>query len=154
SPTVLSSFGSRLRLSGADATDLFERALLAHPRDFWLHLQAAMFAKEPGIGVGLALAALAVRPDSVVAYGILAYDLWERGDRPAALVAANRVIDINPNYSVGHYVRGLALRDKKDWKDAIAAFQKAADLDTGFAWPCWNLGDVFRLQGNGSAAAD
>src|SRR5262249_28614978 len=55
---------------------------------------------------------------------------------------------------MGHYCRGLALRDEKDLPGAVAAFQRAADLDPGFAWPCWNLGDVFRLQGNGAAAAD
>jgi prepilin-type processing-associated H-X9-DG protein len=76
------------------------------------------------------------------------------GDRPAALVAANRVLDINPHYAMGHYVRGVCLRDTKDLQGAIASFQRAADLDPGFVLACWNLGDVFRLQGNGAAAAD
>src|SRR5262249_20796882 len=49
---------------------------------------------------------------------------------------------------------GLALRDNKDLPEAVAAFQKAAELDPGLAWPCWTLGDVFRLQGDGAAAAD
>jgi hypothetical protein len=43
SPTVLAPLGALLRLNGADPTALFERALLDHPQDFWLHLHAAMF---------------------------------------------------------------------------------------------------------------
>jgi tetratricopeptide (TPR) repeat protein len=134
---------------------LFERALFDHPRDFWLHLNAAILTREPGIKIGLAVAARAIRPRSAVAYIILAFSLAERGDWPEAVVAADRAIEINPDYSTAYYLRGrLALRDKKDLPRAAAAFQRAIDLDPGSGASWWSLGEVFRLQGNGAAAAD
>jgi serine/threonine-protein kinase len=41
SPTVLASLGWLLMNNLQDSTALFERALLGHPRDFWLHLHAS-----------------------------------------------------------------------------------------------------------------
>src|SRR5262249_3616682 len=149
SPTVLASLGGLLSLNGADPTALFEQALLDHPRDFWLLLHAASYIREPGIRVGVCLAALAVRPRSAPAYGGLSYSLRERGDLPGALSAANRQIEIKPNYSAGYINLGFALRDKKDLPGAVAALKRAADFDPGDAFPCWHLGDVFLLQGDG-----
>jgi serine/threonine-protein kinase len=154
SPTVLVSLGRLLRLNGVDPTTLYERALLDHPRDFWLHLHATMFADEPGPTVGLAHAALAIRPQSAVAYTYLAVYLRERGDLSGAVIAANRALAINPNFAIAHNFLGLALRDKRDLAGAVAALQTAAALDPDYGFACWNLGDVLRLQGNGAAAAD
>src|SRR5262249_33051856 len=91
-PVVLASLGYWLNANEADPTALFERALLAHPRDFWLHLHAAMWGLDLGGKVGLALAALAVRPGSATTHVFLAHHLRERGDWAEALVAANRAI--------------------------------------------------------------
>src|SRR5262249_27351502 len=40
SPTILASLGALLHLTGADSTALYKQAVLYHPRDFWLHLNA------------------------------------------------------------------------------------------------------------------
>jgi serine/threonine-protein kinase len=72
SPTVLASLGMWLASNWADSTAFYERVLLDHPRDFWLHLHAAMVAKEPGARVGLARAAIAIRPQNAQAYVQLA----------------------------------------------------------------------------------
>jgi tetratricopeptide (TPR) repeat protein len=154
SPTILVSLGWWLSMNREDPTALFERALLDHPRDFWLHLNAAWNVKEPGVKTGLALAALAIRPQSAVAYGILAYYLRERGEAPEALAAASRAIKISPNYALAHECLGLALRDKKQLPEAVAAFQRAIELDPGNSSPCWDLGNVLLLQGDGGAAAE
>jgi tetratricopeptide (TPR) repeat protein len=143
-----------LGANGADPTALFQQALLDHPRDFWLHLHAVLFTKEPEVKIGLALAVLAIRPQTPLAYFILGQLLLERGHWAEALLAANRAIKISPNYASPHRLLGLALRDKKDLPGAVAALKRAADLDPGYALPCWDLGDVFRLQGNRVAAAD
>jgi serine/threonine-protein kinase len=154
SPTVLVSLGWRLPAKGQDPKALFERALLDHPRDFWLHLNACLLANEPGVKIALAHAALAIRPRNAPAYGMIAWFLWTRGDYPGALVAAHRAIDIKPNYAGAHFTLGLALRDTNDLPGAVAALRRAADLDPGNHGPCWYLGNVLRLQGDGAAGAD
>jgi tetratricopeptide (TPR) repeat protein len=154
SPAVLVSLAWLLSINGGDPTALFQRALLDHPRDFWLHQQAAISARNPGVKMGLALAAIAIRSRSAVAYCLLAYFLREQGNWSAALVAANRAIEINPNCATAYNYLGLALQDKKDLPAAVAALQTAVALDPGNSSPCWNLGDLFRHQGNAAAAAD
>jgi tetratricopeptide (TPR) repeat protein len=152
---VLASLGVLLTYNGADPTSLVTRALLEHPRDFWLNLHAAMNAtKDPGLRGGLAQAALAVRPKNALAYMTLGHTLLQRRDWAAALVAANRTIKLNPTYTVGYIQVGLAQRETKDLPGAVAAFKKAADLDPQLADPYWLLGEVFLLQGDWAAAAD
>jgi serine/threonine-protein kinase len=146
SPTVLACLGWCLSVNGADPTTLFERALLDHPRDFWLHRYAVLLARDTGAKVGLALAALAVRQRDLEAYSVLAWQLRERGDWPEGLAAANRAIEINPNYAPGYFHRGLALREKKDLQGAIAAFKRAIELDPSPDYRR-SLGQVLQQQG-------
>jgi tetratricopeptide (TPR) repeat protein len=153
-PTVLNSLVWWLRANGADPTALIERILLDHPRDFWLHLNAAVCAMEPGVKVGLVLAALAIRPGSALAYSLLASYLRERGDAPEAVVAARRAIALNPNYCGSYHYLGLALRDTNDLPGAVVAFKRAAELESGFGVPLWYLGDVLLHQGDEPAAVD
>src|SRR5262249_17955168 len=108
-PMVLASLGYWLRANKADPTALFERALLAHPRDFWLHLHAGVWGMHPGAKIGLAGAALAVRPNSAAAHLFLARHFWQRGDGAEALVAANRAIEINPNHAQPYYLYCIRL---------------------------------------------
>jgi tetratricopeptide (TPR) repeat protein len=155
SPTVLVSLGYWLGSRGVHSAALFQRALLSHPRDFWLHLNAARLVPDAGDRIGLAHATLAIRPRNAVAHGIVAYNLWVyRGDWATALIAAKQAIEISPNYAVAHNTLGLALRGKKDLPAAAAAFSRAAEIDTGYSAPYWNLGSVALLQGDVRAAAD
>jgi serine/threonine-protein kinase len=147
SPTVLASLGWCLLANGADPTALWERALLDHPRDFWLHLHAALWTKGPRDKVGLAHAALAIRPRNALAYVLLADRLRQRGDLPEALVAANRAIEINPNYAAAYYYRGLVLRERKNLPGAAAAFQRAIDIDPGYVEARQGLGQILQQQG-------
>jgi serine/threonine-protein kinase len=152
SPTILVSLGALLRGNEEDPTALFERALLDHPRDFWLHLRAAIYTKVSGIKLGLAHAALAVRPWSALAYTLLARELWELRDWPEAVVAAKRAIDINSGDADVYTCLGASLRDNKDLPGAIVALKRAAELDPHNPGPCFFLGDVFLLQEDWTAA--
>jgi serine/threonine-protein kinase len=147
SPTVLAALGWLLAANDADPTALFERALLAHPRDFWLLRHALSRVRDPGARIGLALAALAVRPREGAVYCSLAWCLGERGDWREALAAANRVIELNADYSDGYTLRGLALMEKKDMREALADFQKAIELAPDGAWPRYNLGRALHQLG-------
>jgi serine/threonine-protein kinase len=146
-PVVLASLGYWLSVNEADPTALFERALLAHPRDFWLHVHAAMWGLDLGPKVGLALAALAVRPGSAPTHVFLAHHLRERRDWPEALAAANRAIEINADYAQPYYYRGLVLRHEQHLPGAVAAFQRVIDLDPGHYAARHSLGQVLQQQG-------
>jgi serine/threonine-protein kinase len=147
SPTILASFGNWLTSNGAIPTAFWERVLLDHPRDFWLHLSAAIAATEPGARVGLSRAAIAIRPQNAPAYGQLARGLGERGAWPEVLVAANRAIGINPNDDWAYCYRGLALLHKPDLPGAVAAFERAIDLDPGRFQANHGLGQALQQQG-------
>jgi serine/threonine-protein kinase len=144
SPTVLVSLGVCLSRGGVHSAALFQRALLSHPQDFWLHLNAALMIADPGDRIGLAHATLAIRPRNAVAHEMVAWILSNREDWATALVAAKRAIEISPNYASAHNTLGLALQGKKDLPGAAAAFNQAADstratprrTGTSGAWPC------------------
>jgi serine/threonine-protein kinase len=146
SPTVLAMLGWWLGMHGEDPTALFQRALLSHPRNFWLDL-IALSASEPGLGLGLAHALCAIRPRSAVAYMNLGSSLRQRGNLPEAVVAFNRAIKINPNYAIAHHYRALALRDLKDLPGAGTALQRAIELDPGCLPFRHDLGQVLQQQG-------
>jgi serine/threonine-protein kinase len=152
-PTVLASLGWLLLMNGEDATALFERALLGHPRDFWLHLHASQWGMDSSARIGLAHATLAIRPGTPLVYNTLAWHLRKRGDLAAALVAANRAIKINPKFSWAYVNRGLILADQNNLPEAIAAYKEAIDLQPDDPWAFWNLGNALRIQGDGAATA-
>jgi serine/threonine-protein kinase len=129
SPTILASLGWRLRLNKANPTALYERAVIAHPRDFWLHLNAAMFARVAGDKVGLALAALAIRPKSAPAHSVLSVLLGQRGNWPGALAAAERAVDLDPARVENHVMLGLTLHQNRKTPEAVAVLRRAVALD-------------------------
>jgi serine/threonine-protein kinase len=151
-PTVLASLGYLLSAEGTDPTALFERALLYHPRDFWLTLNALMWATNSGAKVGQGLAVLALRPRISGVYCNLAWYMRKRGDLAEALAAANQAIEINPNFTEGYIARGLVLMEKDDLPGAITTFLTVIKLEPDNLSVHWSLGDAFRLQGDGAAA--
>jgi serine/threonine-protein kinase len=134
SPMVLVLLGKLLRVNEADPTVLWERAVLYHPRDFRLLLYAALdsMPTERRNAVGLAVAAVAVRPRNALAYSALSYRLWTRGDWPEALVAAERAVELDPKCASAYVYLGVALQDKGDLDGVVAAFQKAAELSPDY----------------------
>jgi eukaryotic-like serine/threonine-protein kinase len=151
SPTILTSFGLRLQLTGADSMALYKKAILYHPRDFWLHLNAGSYAKESGVRVGLNLAACAIRPNSPMAYSNLSNSLREQGDLSGALTAANRALAINPRFVPAHVNLGSALAQSKDLHGAVAASKKAIEFDPkrteAYVILGWALRESKDLQG-------
>ncbi len=146
SPTILTSIGLRLQVTGADSMALYKKAILYHPRDFWLHLNAGSYAKEPGVRVGLNLAACAIRPNSPMAYSNLSNSLREQGDLRGALTAANRALAINPRFVAAHVNLGSALAQSKDLQGAVAASKKAIEFDPKRTEAYVNLGSVLRVS--------
>ncbi len=144
SPTILAALANRLARTGGSAATIYNRAMLAHPRDFWLHLYAAYHAQKPADKVGLYHATLAVRPTSVVAYNNLGIALREQEDLPGAFAAYKKAIELEPNFATTYVNLGTVLWDNKDLPEAIAAFEKAIELDPKIALAYFNLGNALR----------
>ncbi|HEV7924957.1 MAG TPA: tetratricopeptide repeat protein, partial [Verrucomicrobiae bacterium] len=131
---------------GVDGSTIYHRALLSHPRDFWLHWNAATHAVEPAEKIGLYLAAIAVRPESVTAHTSLGSAFRDKKDLVGAIAACNRAIDINPNYGPAYVNLGAVLSDKKDQAGALVAFKKAIKLDPKIVEAHVNLGIILRKK--------
>jgi tetratricopeptide (TPR) repeat protein len=50
---------------------------------------------------------------------------------------------LKPDFALSHHNLGDVLVKKEDWEGAIAAYQKAIELDPSFAWSYYNLGESF-----------
>jgi serine/threonine-protein kinase len=148
SPTVLAALGWALYANEVDPTALFDRALLEHPRDFWLTRHAlSRRGSDPGAAIGLAHSAIAVRPRDAMVYCTLSWCLGQRGNWQAALAAAERAIKSDLDAPHGYVVRGLARREMKNLPEAVADFQRAIKLDPAQAWSRYNLGRVYQQLG-------
>ena len=104
-PTILASLCRRLTKSGQDATALYQQAVSCHPRDFWLCFHAAYDAKDPELGVGLYLAAIAIRPSSARAYNNLSIDLQKQKDWKGGMAAARRAVELSPTFAGADHPR-------------------------------------------------
>jgi tetratricopeptide (TPR) repeat protein len=152
SPTILATLGRRLSKSGGDPAALYKQAVLCHPRDFWLHLHAAFNSGEPGLRVGLYLAAVAIRPRSPVAYSDLASILLQQNDVQGALIAASQAIAVDSNFAPAYYALGSALSEQKDLPRAVSAFRKASELDPDSVGAFLNLGKALGRQRDWASA--
>jgi len=154
-PTILAILGWRVVVTGGDATRLYRRALVHHPRDFWLHLWAAFAFKDPGTRVGLDYAAISIRPDSAVGYSNLAVALCAQQDFAGAETAARRAVELGPNFAKAQNNLGLAmLAGEKDIPGAVRAFQNAVELDPEYATAWGNLAVAYRHQGDATRAIE
>jgi serine/threonine protein kinase/Flp pilus assembly protein TadD len=65
---------------------------------------------------------------------------------------AQKILDLDPNFALGHYRLGLAYEQKKMYQQAIAEFQKAADLSGGGPAAIAALGHAYAVSGRRSDA--
>ena len=92
--------------------------------------------------------ALALKPDSAVAFYNMGNVLKERGKLEEAIEAYNKALVFNPDYADAHNNIGNALQDQSKLEDAISAFKKALSLKPNCAEAYCNIGNAFAAQGN------
>lgn len=88
-------------------------------------------------------AAVNQRQDLVEAYNNLAVLYYELGDYSGSSFASQRAVELSPKLAAAWVNRGNALRAEKRYPEAIAAYQKAADLDKSQADAYYNLGILY-----------
>jgi tetratricopeptide (TPR) repeat protein len=146
SPTILAALVFCLVHNDGNSTRILNRALPAHPRDFWLRWHAAFCATDPAESARLFMATLAIRPKSAVAYCNLGSALTAQKDLPAATAALKKAIQLDAKYAAGYYNLGVVLREQKDLAGAISAYKKVIELDPKCVFAYINLGNALREQ--------
>jgi tetratricopeptide (TPR) repeat protein len=146
SPHVLMLF--TFVLDKADSAALFRRALIDHPRDFWLHYWRGVLVEDPQETIACFQAALAVRPESEAVWSDLGVVLQGQGDLDGAMAAYRKAIALNDKHAVAHNNLGVALEARNDWDGAVAAYRKAVALDPHYAAAQGNLGNALRHLGD------
>ena len=92
--------------------------------------------------------ALALKPDSAVAFYNMGNVLKERGKLEEAIEAYNKALVFNPDYADAHNNIGNVLQDQSKLEEAISAFKKALSLKPNCAEAYCNIGNAFAAQGN------
>jgi serine/threonine-protein kinase len=147
SPQLLAALSMRLRQAKGDAPELLRRALIHHPRDFWLYFELGHSSKDPQEQVGAFRAALAVRPESAYAYYGLGVVEFGQRRLDAAAACYRKAIELEPRYANAYGNLGVVLHDQGQLEEAIRSYRKALELDEESAAFHANLGGVLKDQG-------
>jgi serine/threonine protein kinase/tetratricopeptide (TPR) repeat protein len=150
SPQLLERVGVLLIATGGDAERWLRQAQAHHPQDFWLsiYLATCLHEAKPGEAAGYCRAALAVRPQSVVAWVLLGNVLIAQQDRKGAVAAFHKALAIDPQSASVWTDFGACLFVQRDLPGAVAAYHKAVAIDPRDALAWNNLGVVLREQKN------
>jgi Tfp pilus assembly protein PilF len=144
---LLAALAQCLGWAGGDASGLLRRALVHHPRDFWLHFQLGASSKKGAEQAGAFRAALAVRPDAAVAHYNLGVVLQSERLFSEAVGPYQRAVALDPKYAAAHNNLGLVFEEQKKLAEASACYHKAIAADANYATPHLNLGSLFQAQG-------
>jgi serine/threonine protein kinase/tetratricopeptide (TPR) repeat protein len=112
------------------AVDLMQRAQCKYPSNFWIQDHAGIyfcyrdFAHGPEASRAFA-AAVALRPNSHVAWANLGGSLTKDGRIDAATAAFRRSIELNPNLTAGYYGLANALVRKGEAQQALTIVDEA-----------------------------
>jgi tetratricopeptide (TPR) repeat protein len=147
-PQLLLALGRCLGEAGGDPTGLIRRALIQHPRDFWLYFELGLASKNHAEQAGAFRAALAVRPEAAVAH----YNLGviQQGERcvDEAIACYQKAIDLDPKECGAFNNLGLLLEEQNKPAEAIACYRKALANDPRYVTALLNLGSALQAQGN------
>jgi tetratricopeptide (TPR) repeat protein len=150
-PTTIARLAAALTIAERKelAIRLRRNALLVHPGDFWLNLRQAEALndqKDYDAAVRYNTAALAIRPNAVIALNNLGVPLLRQGKVDDALAVYRRAIELDPKYALTYVGLGHALYDEKQVDEAIAACRKAIELDPNLAAAYNHLGNILHEQ--------
>jgi tetratricopeptide (TPR) repeat protein len=154
-PQVVELLAWRLgrdRQAPKEAAALLRRALVHHPRDFWLYFDLGALVKDSQEQVGCYRTAVALRPQSSPAYHNLAVALETQKDQAEALAAYQKAVALDPHNAQAWNNLGNVRLDQKDWERAVAAYQKALTISPLHAKAWSGLGLVRTAQKDLKAA--
>jgi tetratricopeptide (TPR) repeat protein len=145
SPQVLTALAHRLYLGGD--LEFVRRALVAHPRDFWLMFHLGMNSSNAVEQAGAFRAALAVRPQAPVVYYNLGYVQQCQKKLAEAEACYRKAVELNPNYGGAYNNLGLVLDDLGKPDQARECYLKATQLEPRAVLGHLNLGGSLHALG-------
>ncbi|MGH7699273.1 MAG: hypothetical protein ACREMJ_01965 [Gemmatimonadales bacterium] len=91
-------------------------------------------------------------PDDAATYNILAYTSWQTGDRPAALAAVKRYVELAPDHPNPHDSYAELLQWDRRFSEALAHYGRAIALDSSYTEAYIGTAEVLQLMGRGAEA--
>jgi serine/threonine-protein kinase len=156
SVSLLLALAERLAAAEGDPTEFLRRVQRDHPNDFWANmiLGDTLLADSPVEANGYYRAALAIRPQAVVAYTALGDSLRHQKRYDEALGCYRQALDIDASYARNLTNMGNLFRDLHQTDDAIAYYRKALDADPNYAWAHFDLANTLRDSGRADEAIE
>jgi tetratricopeptide (TPR) repeat protein len=151
-PQLLVALGQSYQAAGGDASGLLRRALLLHPRDFWLSFELGVCSRKPLEQAGAFRTALAVRPDAAEAHYNLGVILGGQSELDEAASCYRSAITLRPTHSGAYNNLGLILEKQHHVVEAIACYRQAIASEPKYASAHINLGSALQTQGRVSEA--
>ena len=91
---------------------------------------------------------IAKNPDYAPAYNTYAYSSWAGGDRAAAVAAAKKQAELNPNAPNPHDTYGEILQWNGNFPEALAEYRRATTTPPRFPGAYSGMAEVEALQGH------
>jgi len=139
----------------AEAVEALEEAAAleeGNPENHYELARALHDLKRYGDAAAAARRALEIRPDHSEAQTQLARSLWYGGDREAAMAAVEKAVALGAPIGWPHNVKGYFLMEMERYEEAIGQFEKALEIEPGYAAAMTNMGETYyRMRRYGEA---
>jgi len=130
------------------AGELFGAAAHLMPADQMVAVNAIGFSGDPNNPITALREITTKYPNYAPAYNALAYNLWTQGDRAAAIAAAKRQVELNPNAPNPHDTYAEILQWSGKFPEAIVEYRLATTTPPRFPGSFSGMAEVEALQGH------
>src|SRR5690349_10809902 len=129
------------------AGEIFTSATHILPTDRIAGAYASAFAADPNDPIPTRRDYIARHPDYAPLYNGYAYTLWARGNRPDAVAAARKQVELNPNAPNPHDTYAEILQWNGKFPEALSEYRLAAATPPNFPTAYSGMAEVAALQG-------
>ena len=129
------------------AAEIFNAAAHLMPGDLLIASNAAM-TSDPNNPLPALRDLTAKYPNYALSYNTVAYTAWGQGDHAAALAAAKKQVELNPNSPNPHDTYAEILQWNGNFPEAIAEYRRATTTPPRFPASYSGMAEVEALQGH------
>ena len=143
--------------NGANGSRAFAALSEMYPDDPRLAMYSTTFrgARGDNTDNAVAMANLKTRfPDFAPPYNLLAYNLWNRGNRVGAMEAVRSYVELAPDHPNSHDSYAELLQWDGQYGAALHQYARAAELDAEYDGAYVGAAEVYWLMGKDDEAVD